>query len=78
MVIIIGAVEINDYLIDVRLLKNLANHNITAKTPYRLSLSAGIVCCDPGESPCNIEELLKRADELMYERKRVKAHHCNT
>ncbi len=78
VVIIIGAVEINDYLIDVRLLKNLANHNITAKTPYRLSLSAGIVCCDPGESPCNIEELLKRADELMYERKRVKAHHCNT
>ncbi|MBS3948857.1 MAG: diguanylate cyclase [Dethiobacter sp.] len=80
VVMIIGAGELNGDAIIDRLRKNLDGHNTAAKNRYRLSLSAGIVYCDPGEEPCSIEDLLKKADELMYESKRGKAHcrnNCN-
>jgi diguanylate cyclase (GGDEF)-like protein/PAS domain S-box-containing protein len=35
---------------------------------YKLSLSVGMVCCDP-KSPDSIEELLAKADQAMYARK---------
>lgn len=39
---------------------------------YRLSISIGIAYYDP-DKPCSIEELLSRADKLMYEQKKLKA-----
>jgi diguanylate cyclase (GGDEF)-like protein/PAS domain S-box-containing protein len=36
--------------------------------PFNLSLSIGVVCCDP-KSPDSIEELLAKADQAMYARK---------
>ena len=36
--------------------------------PFKLSLSVGIICCDP-KTPYSIEELLAKADQAMYARK---------
>ncbi|MBS3976066.1 MAG: diguanylate cyclase [Syntrophomonadaceae bacterium] len=74
VVMITGTTEINGCAIIERLQKNVDFYNNAAKYPYRLSLSAGIVDYDPGENPCSIEALLKKADELMYENKRSKTH----
>jgi diguanylate cyclase (GGDEF)-like protein len=54
-----------------RLQENLHLHNAVAHKDYTLSFSAGVVIYNP-ENPCDIEELLIRADELMYENKRGK------
>jgi diguanylate cyclase (GGDEF)-like protein len=78
VVMITGADEGNGCVIMDRLHNNLDLHNAAAKDHHRLSLSAGMVCCAPCEKPCSLEDLLKKADELMYESKRGKAHHCDT
>jgi diguanylate cyclase (GGDEF)-like protein len=57
-----------------RLQGNLDLYNAGMIKPYRLSFSAGIIYCDPAETPCSIEALLKKADELMYESKRGKTN----
>jgi len=51
-----------------RLNESVRAHNSRGKYPFKLSLSAGVVCYDP-ESPCSIDELLTRADALMYKQK---------
>jgi diguanylate cyclase (GGDEF)-like protein/putative nucleotidyltransferase with HDIG domain len=51
-----------------RLQENLDTHNAREKCSYKLSLSMGIARYDP-ECPCSIDELLARADSLMYEQK---------
>jgi two-component system cell cycle response regulator len=52
----------------VRLVEAVAGHNARAMRPYELSLSVGAAPYDP-EEPCSIEELMERADALMYEEK---------
>jgi diguanylate cyclase (GGDEF)-like protein/putative nucleotidyltransferase with HDIG domain/PAS domain S-box-containing protein len=52
-----------------RLKENLDTLNARGRRSYKLSLSMGITRYDP-ESPCSIDELLARADSLMYEQKR--------
>ena len=47
---------------------NLRIHNEQTEKGYKLSVSMGIVHYDP-QQPCSIEELLDRADALMYEHK---------
>lgn len=54
-----------------RLRENLRRHNAETSGPYELSLSVGVFRCGPGDDP-NVEEMLARADELMYEEKRRK------
>ena len=51
-----------------RLQENLDTHNARGTRRYKLSLSMGIARYDP-ECPCSIDELLGRADSLMYEQK---------
>lgn len=62
---------VSDGILTTRLQQNIDNHNVTANRPYKLSLSIGIVDCDPSNS-CSIEELLSQADSVMYEHKRKK------
>lgn len=50
--------------------KELYEHNVKATSRYSLSLSIGIAICD-AEHPCNIEELLARADRMMYKQKQT-------
>lgn len=47
---------------------NLRAHNERAGKPYMLSAGMGMVYYDP-EHPASLEELLSRADALMYEHK---------
>jgi len=51
--------------------KKRVSRKETRKTPYRLSFSMGFVQYDP-EKPEGIDELLARADRLMYEEKTLK------
>ena len=54
-----------------RLQENLARRNERPERRYRLSLSMGIAYYDP-DFPCPLDDLLNRADALMYEQKRTK------
>lgn len=51
-----------------RLKKAIAAFNSGKHSPFKLSISSGIACYDP-DYPSTIEELLVRADKLMYEQK---------
>ncbi|MBI3647558.1 MAG: diguanylate cyclase [Actinobacteria bacterium] len=54
-----------------RLGSEVAARNAEPGRPYRLSFSVGAAEFDPA-SPCTLDELLERADNLMYEHKRGK------
>lgn len=54
--------------INNRLQNQLAVHNTRAGRNYNISVSVGMVYCDP-EKPCSLDELMSRADSLMYEQK---------
>jgi diguanylate cyclase (GGDEF)-like protein/PAS domain S-box-containing protein len=54
-----------------RLRKNIEAFNADKGNPFVLSVSMGIASYD-AEHPCSIDELLVRADKLMYEEKRRK------
>jgi diguanylate cyclase (GGDEF)-like protein/PAS domain S-box-containing protein len=61
--------ESNEIL--ARLQRRLDARNAQPDRRYRLSLSVGIACYEP-EEPLPLEELMARADALMYENKRAK------
>jgi diguanylate cyclase (GGDEF)-like protein len=50
------------------LLEKLNAHNVEGTRPFKLSISFGLARYNPAE-PCGIEELLERADRLMYAHK---------
>jgi diguanylate cyclase (GGDEF)-like protein/PAS domain S-box-containing protein len=54
-----------------RLRKNIEIFNKSKDNPFHLSVSMGVSHYDP-EHPCTIDELLVRADKVMYEEKRQK------
>lgn len=54
-----------------RLRTNMDIFNITAKKQYDISISAGVAYYHP-DYPCSIDELLSRADTLMYAEKKNK------
>ena len=54
-----------------RLKANVDAHNDKSNRSYTLSFSVGVAQYDPGE-PCSIDDLLSRADALMYEQKKRK------
>ena len=51
-----------------RIHKSIDEHNARKGNNYELSISIGIAEYDP-ESPCTIEELLEKADDMMYKKK---------
>jgi diguanylate cyclase (GGDEF)-like protein len=63
------AVDMTEHM--QRLQNKIALRNNRGKHPYRLSLSVGSSFCDPDEA-CSISELVKQADEIMYEQKKIK------
>ena len=54
--------------INKRLQNQFAVHNTRAGRNYNISVSVGMVFCDP-EKPCSLDELMSRADSSMYEQK---------
>lgn len=55
----------------VRLQKNVVSHNEREDRNYSLSISIGISYYDP-ETPDSIDDLLARADRMLYEEKKKK------
>jgi diguanylate cyclase (GGDEF)-like protein len=58
-------------IVVIRLKETLKEHNEQKDRLFDLSLSIGIARCEP-ESVCSIDEMLSRADKLMYEDKSSK------
>ncbi len=54
-----------------RFIKQIDDFNGRGKRNYKLSLSFGVACYDP-LSPFSVDELIRKADETMYEQKRNK------
>ncbi|MGD0885720.1 MAG: diguanylate cyclase [Thermodesulfovibrionales bacterium] len=54
-----------------RLQKNIDDLNAKGKRRYTLSISFGLSYYDP-ENPSSMDELLARADRMMYEQKKLK------
>jgi len=61
-----------DSLIE-RLQCNLDVRNAEKGRRFKLEISVGVAAYDPAR-PCSIEDLLRRADTAMYERKRVRGN----
>jgi diguanylate cyclase (GGDEF)-like protein/PAS domain S-box-containing protein len=66
----VGVDESAESLTD-RLQQKIALANAQRNRPYDLSISIGVAHYDPDEA-CTIEELMGRADRVMYEEKRKK------
>jgi len=66
--LVIDIPESSGEIFNARLRENLRARNSQGKHPYKLSMSMGIAHYD-SEFPCSIDELLARADSLMYEQK---------
>ena len=56
-----------------KLMTNEDDLNGTKKYDFRLSISVGTSYFDP-ENPANIDELMSRADKLMYKSKNMKTN----
>lgn len=70
-IVAIGAGEDSNEKIYKRMQKNLDAFNSRKKQRFHLSISIGIAPYKPGDS-CEIEDLMAKADERMYEQKRAK------
>jgi two-component system, cell cycle response regulator len=57
--------------LESRLQEQIDIHNAYENRDYAISLSVGIACGDPG-SRYSIDDLMSKADQLMYEQKRRK------
>jgi diguanylate cyclase (GGDEF)-like protein/PAS domain S-box-containing protein len=54
-----------------RMEANVAAFNGSGDRDYKLSVSTGISVFDP-QAPCSLDELVRRADKVMYEKKSLK------
>jgi diguanylate cyclase (GGDEF)-like protein len=57
-------------MLEQRLVRNIQQSTGKTGRPYQISLSVGILRCDNSLEALSIEDLLARADALMYEQKR--------
>jgi len=72
VVIPIGIVGNDTVIITDRLQKKIdAYNNLNNLRDYKLEISAGLAYYDP-RNPCSVDELLEKADNMMYEQKRRK------
>jgi len=69
VVLTIGSSEKHAEILTDRLQRNIEAHNMRGDRGYTLSMSVGNVQYDP-EDPCSLDELLAKADKLMYAQKR--------
>ncbi len=71
VVLPVGLHKFDPEIINKRLDENFNELNANNNHDYNVSISIGIAFYDP-EKPCFIEELLDRADKLMYQDKKAK------
>jgi diguanylate cyclase (GGDEF)-like protein len=58
--------------LEQRLARAVEQDNDTSDKPYQLLLSTGVLACDVTLATLSIEDLLAKADALMYEQKRTR------
>jgi diguanylate cyclase (GGDEF)-like protein len=63
---------ISPEIIMTRLQDQVDKHNNEGGRRYKISISMGTAYYDPG-NPCSLDELMSRADKLMYDQKRSKS-----
>ena len=68
-VVLLESTDENDEMLITRLNENIRDYNAKASQHYKLSVSVGVAQFDP-EYPLSIDELLSKADALMYAQKR--------
>lgn len=73
-VLTVETADANIEAISARLQGNLKDHQDRGDRGFPLSMSVGITRYDP-EHPCSIDELLAKADQLMYQQKRIRKNH---
>jgi two-component system cell cycle response regulator len=66
-----GTTADSGLLLEARLQDRVRARNAAEECPYLLSLSVGLVYCDP-DRPWSIQQMLRLADVRMYEQKRAK------
>ncbi|HEY3378280.1 MAG TPA: diguanylate cyclase [Armatimonadota bacterium] len=76
VVLMVDSVEADGRRLTQRLQEHLQRHNEAKCRPFQLDLSIGSAYHDP-KSPATIDELLAKADRLMYSQKRIRKHHLN-
>ena len=62
----------NDEILITRLSENIKDYNAKQTRHYKLSVSVGVAQFDP-ENPISTDDLLSKADALMYAQKRKRA-----
>jgi len=70
-VVLLESTDENAEIVLTRLDENIKDHNAKRSRCYNLSISVGTTQFDP-EHPVSIDELLSKADALMYAQKRGK------
>jgi diguanylate cyclase (GGDEF)-like protein len=68
-VVLLESTDENDEILITRLHENIKNYNAEVSQNYKLSVSVGVADFNP-EHPVSIDELLSKADALMYTQKR--------
>ena len=76
-VLLTGATQAQGEGFLLRLQQGIDRRNSSADLPFRLAFSVGLVPFEP-DVPDTLEELLRRADQLMYEQKRRKGRRAGT
>jgi diguanylate cyclase (GGDEF)-like protein/PAS domain S-box-containing protein len=69
VVLALGASLLNSAVLTRRFEECIESHNAREGRDYRIGISVGLVQCNPEEF-CSIDELMSRADSLMYEQKK--------
>lgn len=72
-IIAIEAAQGSVDIIKARIKRRIEEHNAIPDRKYEISMSIGSVFYDP-DNPCSIDEIMRQADELMYEDKRSKQY----
>ena len=70
-VVLLESTDENDEMLITRLDESIRDYNAKVSQHYKLSVSVGAAHFDP-EYPISIDELLSKADALMYAQKRKK------
>ena len=70
-ILLIDTPEVNFSIIEQRLQKNIDDFNGRPNGLFKLSVSIGMTIFDP-DQPDSVDELLKQADDRMYEQKQRK------
>jgi two-component system cell cycle response regulator len=72
VVLLLESTEKESDILRERLVENLRERNRRDGNSFRLAFSTGCAECGPEDIFCTLDEMIQRADALMYEEKRAK------